>query len=267
MDCPYCYRVGEPSQMGNIDFSSAQRYIDCLVLHGCKTISLTGGEPLLNPFWRDILEYCYDQGLYTILSTNGLLLDIHDPVLQKLCVLALSLDGSTAEVNAKTRTREQYQKVTSLINETVLQRPRYLLKINTVLSKYNYQDLSGILHLLDYDSVIWKIFKIRKKGNYYSFPEEMILSNDEFEEAKKTLLQKRTKCAIYFMGGDVAGDEKVVNPDYFILDYNGDLYLGDENENKFLFNIERDDAYDVSVDYEKINNQYQENFKNVNKRL
>lgn len=46
MECPYCYRVG-PSY-GSVNLEKAKEFIDFLVLHNCKTINITGGEPLLN---------------------------------------------------------------------------------------------------------------------------------------------------------------------------------------------------------------------------
>ena len=45
MECPYCYRVG-PSY-GSVNLEKAKEFIDFLVLHNCKTINITGGEPLL----------------------------------------------------------------------------------------------------------------------------------------------------------------------------------------------------------------------------
>ena len=73
MHCPYCYRVG--NTRGNVSLESAKRYVDYLVEHGCKTINVTGGEPLLNREWRNIINNCADNGLSVILSTNGLQLD------------------------------------------------------------------------------------------------------------------------------------------------------------------------------------------------
>lgn len=69
MHCPYCYRVG--NTRGNVSLESAKRYVDYLVEHGCKTINVTGGEPLLNREWRNIINYCADNGLSVILETRS----------------------------------------------------------------------------------------------------------------------------------------------------------------------------------------------------
>ena len=100
MHCPYCYRVG--NTRGNVSLESAKRYVDYLVEHGCKKINVTGGEPLLNREWRNIINYCADNGLSVILSTNGLQLDLHDEILNQVAVLSLPLDGGNLEVNSKT---------------------------------------------------------------------------------------------------------------------------------------------------------------------
>lgn len=261
MNCPYCYRVGSDTNGGYVELEKAKVYIDFLIQHGCKTISLTGGEPLLNPFWRDILEYCSHQGLYSILSTNGLLLDVSDSALNKLDVLALSLDGSTDIINAHTRSKNQYNKVIDIIKQCAEMPHHFTLKINTVVTRYNLFDVSDILKIVDYPSVIWKIFKLRSKGVHYHFPPEMIPTDEEFEKTKSDISSLSTKCSVFYLGGESNNTKSTVKPDYFILDYNGDLYLGSEKENRFLFNIESEGNNEI-VDYQSINNQYQEELKN-----
>lgn len=136
MHCPYCYRVG--NTRGNVSLESAKRYVDYLVEHGCKTINVTGGEPLLNREWRNIINYCADNGLSVILSTNGLQLDLHDEILNQVAVLSLPLDGGNLEVNSKTRSKGHFIKIRKLIDKYIEGNHQFRLKINTVLTGYNY---------------------------------------------------------------------------------------------------------------------------------
>ncbi|MBN1771717.1 MAG: radical SAM protein [Deltaproteobacteria bacterium] len=63
---------------------------------GCRTVELTGGEPLLRPDWERLSRRCADLGLQVALVTNGLGLD--DETLERALAagvghVAISLDG------------------------------------------------------------------------------------------------------------------------------------------------------------------------------
>jgi len=58
-----------------IDASSWFRVIDNLKKNGIRLVVFTGGEPLLKEDVFQIASYARDSGLFTILSTNGTLID------------------------------------------------------------------------------------------------------------------------------------------------------------------------------------------------
>ena len=70
MACPYCYRVG--NSLGSIHLSTAKKDIDLLQKYGCRTINITGGEPLLNKHWKEIVKYCREQGIVPNFTSSGL---------------------------------------------------------------------------------------------------------------------------------------------------------------------------------------------------
>lgn len=268
MSCPYCYRVG--NSFGNVSYKSAIEYIDYLISNGCTAINITGGEPLLNPDWKRIIRYCSYRGLFTILSTNGLQLNINDDIMNQIDVLSLPLDGGDAETNKATRTKKQYKKILSLINAYRNTTYHFSLKVNTVLTKYNYMQMDNLLQIVDSPHMVWKIFELREKGEYYNFPPDKILSETEICAVINHLLSLPHMCKIHFMGNSsIASDDSncKVRPNYFILDYNGDLYFATESENQLLFNLNaRKEMKDVSKDFELINNQYYEELKDDWKR-
>lgn len=261
MKCPYCYRVG--SSLGNCDLQKAKEYIDFLVKQGCETISITGGEPLINRQWKDIIKYCAEKELFTILSTNGLDLNIFDNVLQHVNVLSLPLDGGTELVNSKTRSKGHFSKVNELIKDYVVGDFQFKLKINTVITRYNYKKLDELLSILNNEKIIWKIFELREKGEFYNFPKKDIICSEDALKSASLIMAKDHKCSIYYMG-EHSDTVNTVNPNYFVLNYNGDMYLADESKNQFLFNI--DSGFDHNtvnkLDPHLLNNQYQEELKN-----
>lgn len=259
MECPYCYRVG--SSYGSVNLEEAKEFIDFLVLHNCKTINITGGEPLLNSDWKEIVRYASERNLYTILSTNGILLDIDDPILSYVKVLSLPLDGFDEETNAKTRSREHYNIILSLISKYKNGSYPFCLKINTVLTKYNYDTLLQQLPLLNDKKVIWKIFQLREKGMFYNFPSEDIIPSHTARQAVQTLIEQESKCKIYFMPNEYKDSIPYnVKPNYFVLNYDGDIFIAKGQEDIFLFNIKNDDeCKDIAeLNLQLFNNQYQE---------
>lgn len=251
MSCPYCYRIGG-EKPGFVSEKSAYRYIDFLVNNGCKTISITGGEPLLNPSWKEIVQYCRNRKLFTILSTNGLLLNIDDPILNSVDCLSISLDGSTPEINAFTRSTEQFIKTKEILEKYDKSRYTFKLKINTVVSKFNIGDLDNIFELLGQKSVIWKLFKVRQKGEFYRFPKEMIADDEEIVAKYTEIKKRKSKCSVYYMSDN---SKSIIPPDYFILNHDGNLFLGTGDKNILLNNIEKG-VGEIGNTKILINNQY-----------
>ena len=256
MQCPYCYRVGE--SLGNVSFTNAKKYIEKLCGLGCKTISITGGEPLLNPNWKEIISFCQSKGLTTILSTNGLVLDLEDPALNNIKVLSIPLDHPNRLNNDEIRTLGHYDKIVDIIKKYINGNYNFILKINTVVTPDNYKSLKSFLSILDDKKIIWKLFELREKGNYYTY-KKSFLDKDVLLNKISELQNTPHQCSMYYMS-----NEKVLNnsvsPNYIILDYNGDIYLATYEENVKICNI--CENVNINKVYSDLNNQYCEEIKN-----
>lgn len=259
MNCPYCYRVGCAGDRGDVDSIVAQRYIDYLVENGCSAICITGGEPLLNPRWRDIVDYCRKKELFVNLSTNGIGLDIEDDTLKKIQCLSLPLDGSCERINECTRSKRQFRDVARIVKKYDVNKYPFRLKINTVITQYNLEDLPLLQRRLNKEGVIWKLFKLRKKGEHFHLQDDKVPSEEELEKALVKLSEDYDlKCRRYYMGGE-SGD---INPNYYVLDWNGNMYLATETDNILLFNVDDENKTFDDSDY-RINNQYSEELKDA----
>lgn len=69
--CRYCYIEGNKTMI--LAFEQIAVMIDRLKQGGVIYIYLTGGEPFLHPDILDIIEYCCNEGMETIVQTNGFL--------------------------------------------------------------------------------------------------------------------------------------------------------------------------------------------------
>lgn len=107
LNCVYCYakerKEREHRKVGLSDY--IQVIDDILRINPNCGFTITGGEPLLNPLWKDISSYIRSRGAYSILLTNGTLINESniDIIRQNFSLVTLSVDGSTAPVHSRTR--------------------------------------------------------------------------------------------------------------------------------------------------------------------
>ena len=117
-DCCYCYNVWKlkPGLVtGELDTEGWCELIAKLQEEaGCQSVTLSGGEPLMREDFRDILAFCHQRGLESILITNGGLLDADtlDFCLDHgVSMFELTLLGADAETHDRlTRTPGSWER-------------------------------------------------------------------------------------------------------------------------------------------------------------
>lgn len=239
MDCSFCYRVG--SSLGNVSVEKAFSYIDYLVSHGCSIINITGGEPLLHPFWREIIHYCKSKDLRVFLSTNGLLLDINDSVLQDISLLCIPLDDSLSGNDQQMmRSSNQVRKALMIIEEYLKGDFDFRLRINTVVTRQNVAHLDEIFAIVNHPEIEWKLFELREKGAFNKCQGVDPLPLKELTDIIAKYIEQNKECNIYYSGNPVENHIVERHPDPFVLNYNGDLYLTKQSEDIFVKNIDID---------------------------
>ena len=74
---------------------------------GIESVKLTGGEPMLHPQFREIVEYLDNENINILIETNGTLVDSKMAGYLKLkkwvTFMSVSLDGATAETHENLR--------------------------------------------------------------------------------------------------------------------------------------------------------------------
>lgn len=151
-----------------------------------KTVTFCGGEPLIVRRVADYARILRAHGKHTILNTNGELLLKRCAKGMKLPfdVVGISIDGSTAAMHKTMRGQEARFDSTWASARYVSAQPDIKLKIATVVSVVNAEDvprIGGAVRSLDAD--VWRLYQYAERGigaqNHGQ--DRHIISSDEFE--------------------------------------------------------------------------------------
>jgi radical SAM protein with 4Fe4S-binding SPASM domain len=170
--------------LGDFTTEEAYRLIDDICEVSKPVLVLSGGEPLLRPDIFDIARYGTDQGLRMCMATNGTL--ITDEVCEQMKatdirMVALSLDGSTAEIHDNFRNCEGAFDGTIRGAET-LKRNGIPFLINSSFTKRNQHDIAETFKVAKkIGAKAWYMFMIVPTGRGEEIMNELI-SPEDYEE-------------------------------------------------------------------------------------
>ena len=187
--CQYCWG---PRRFRNpVDTGTAQRILTRIKDLGVRRVVFTGGDPLQRPDARDLIRFAKEIGLETALSTVGDLVtpEILERVSPYLDLISLPLDGSTEEINSKTKHRGQYDAVMRSL-EWLRSYPHIDVKVCTPVTRHNLNDVSAIAQLVeDYSyttqaRVFYNVFQAFPRAMFTVKWEKLIVSDEEFSSLK-----------------------------------------------------------------------------------
>ncbi len=144
LNCRGCGKIKEYKDILDRTLS-AEECLDMAKQAGAPIVSVTGGEPLLHPEIKKIVEGLLDNKYFVYLCSNGLLLEDFldeikpDPALS----LVVHLDGMAASHNRMAAKKGVFQKAVSAIRKA--KRLNYQVRTNTTI--YQDTDPAEILEL------------------------------------------------------------------------------------------------------------------------
>ncbi len=160
--------------------------LQALAASSTRVVTLCGGEPLLI---RRVGEYATtfrQRGKSTVLNTNGELLRrrIDQGLrLADFALVGISIDGSTAETHRAMRgAKADFDEVIEAIN-LVTKEPDVRLKLATVVSAVNRDDLPALAKTIrDRSPDIWRLYQYssRSDGDQNHGQRRHWLADDEF---------------------------------------------------------------------------------------
>lgn len=185
LDCNFCCGANKCKKDSSLD--DIKTVIDKLATAGVDRVVITGGEPLLRRDIKDIISHFFDKGIRVYLSTNGYLIDDNLDIISK-CVdcVGLPLDASTPELNkAMTRGYKQLETTMSAIRKLRKLQERKIIKIGTVVSKVNKDDIINLGKLLYADKIlapdVWRLYQFTPLGEGLLNRDYHEISDDDFK--------------------------------------------------------------------------------------
>lgn len=147
--CSFCYNTWKSEKCfkhRNIDIDIVKNIIDEAYNNNCFTIRYSGGEPLLYPYLKELIEYGNYKQMNQVIFTNGSL--ITDEWLEiflknRVKTILLSLHGIDEVHDELTQVKGSYKKTLSII-EKILKTNLHLC-VEITLSKRNISEIENIL--------------------------------------------------------------------------------------------------------------------------
>ena len=119
--CKHCYMFSGEKDSDELTFDEIKEIITEFALGGGEEVVFTGGEVLLFPNFRNILEVSKKAGLRNVVMTNGVL---WSKSLAKDCAsliesVQVSIDGYDEESNSKVRGKGNYNKALQAVENFI----------------------------------------------------------------------------------------------------------------------------------------------------
>lgn len=105
LSCTHCFMKAGKKLKNELKADEWMKVLDEFVQAGGKAVTFTGGEPLMNPDFRTIIEAANQRGLQSTVLTNGILWtdELIDQLSPVMAEVQISIDGVDDESNAKVR--------------------------------------------------------------------------------------------------------------------------------------------------------------------
>lgn len=183
MNCKFCFSLWRTTKSA-LTTTQAKQTIATLKANGLVAINLTGGDALMRPDIVELCAYCQSIGLYTIISTSGILLPQKQEVLNHIDAINLPLDSFSANIHNSMRPcalPNHHTHVLKQIKFIARHYPKVLIKINTVVTKQNAHEVAQIASLFGGKVNKWKLGKFFASGYGKQFENEFAISKNEFD--------------------------------------------------------------------------------------
>ncbi len=264
--CDYCYASAELPEMSQ---DTIDRTIEEIVKSGCKTVCISGGEPLLSNNAIHIIRQLHSRGISIYLSTNGIEYMKYREELEKyISKLSLPLDGYDEE-SSKTNGRESshegasigssFQAVKDILDYYEGHPHNFAIKVGTVLTSKNlsigyYKKIYEFLK--NYSIDLWKIYEFIPEGRGKINQSALAISADKlsaFSEDFKLFQESISPIAKF---NCVLATRSMRNAAYFIIQPNGTVIVPiDKNEagvtEVSIGDLTKQDIADILVEWHK----------------
>ena len=119
LSCTHCFMKAGKKLKNELNADEWIRVLDEFAQAGGKSVTITGGEPLMNPDFQTIIKAAYEKGIQSTVLTNGILWtnELIDQLSPLMSEVQISIDGVDEESNAKVRKAGIFEQ---LVNHVIL---------------------------------------------------------------------------------------------------------------------------------------------------
>ncbi|MBM4445792.1 MAG: radical SAM protein [Chloroflexi bacterium] len=153
--CVHCYSsAGEQDPAGVLTTEQAKSFIHDLADFGVPVILFSGGEPLLRQDIFKLAHFAREQGMRTVLSTNGTLISeslANEIRNASFAEVGISLDGIGAKNDRFRGKKGAYKAALQGIRTCVVLGLRVSLRLT--ITRYNYMAIPAIFDLVEREGV------------------------------------------------------------------------------------------------------------------
>lgn len=161
----------------DMSLETVQQMLPELAALSTRVVLLSGGEPLLNPQWREIAVLLKSRDLSLWLLTSGLSLAKHARHAADLFEsITVSLDGTTPETYAAIRGVDAFTKVCEGVRTVVTARVPVSLRVT--LQRANYRELARFVALARELGASQVSFLAVDVGNSHAFARQQSCSSE-----------------------------------------------------------------------------------------
>lgn len=192
--CLHCINHGGQKGDRELSVERMSQILDELVELGCKTIEVTGGEPLMHPSWDILCAQAIQRGLNVAIITNGTLLsqdNLQRAKQARVSVIAVSIDGLQA-VHDRTRLRilSGFSPWEETIAGVMRAKRDFTVKVITQVNKHNLSQLPWLRLLLrDIGVRYWQVQLALPAGRLLEYDEPYVLDPKDLEPLTRFLTQ------------------------------------------------------------------------------
>lgn len=164
--CPFCFGTKEHD---NLSMEILRTFFFTLKGYGVRSVVLTGGEPTMSPRFLEIITMLHQLDFDIVISTNGSFWNtssLRKTVLQYCRVIGLPMDSSVPSIHNALRPSvdiiNHFEFIFKILPQIRKQSPKTLIKVETVVTKYNFETIASIIDVVPIKPDIWKLYQLSR---------------------------------------------------------------------------------------------------------
>lgn len=153
--CKHCYLDADVKKASNmIDFEHLSKLINDIDELGVELVQITGGEPLLHPRIREIIELLLDRDMQFVIVTSGfyyndeILSCIEKIAFKPGCRLQVSLDGLEKKHNALRGDENAFKRTLNFIKRLIEKNVSIDIVTTTSENEYDREEMIQLCKLV-----------------------------------------------------------------------------------------------------------------------